>query len=277
MGKLSGVELKRARLVPSSVFASPQEVLRSLELSRAQKIAILRRWEFDARPTTAEPAARQDATDSGAGPRGPARLGRSATRCGARQHDPSLITRRRRSAAHVRAVGRGSARCAMPGNRGQRGRGPSCVLEGWRPLNSALRAGIGWSSLRGCPKAGGPGRLLYLPPRGPDLNRSGRPSSPSSRPCWGSRPEASTCSGTPSAGFSTSSRPPNTPIDLAQAGYAQPRRRSSSSSLRPRTGGDRQRQRPPRVRATAARAARANRRRAGTPEQRAQRRRCLPR
>jgi hypothetical protein len=60
MGKLSGVELKRARLVPSSVFASPQEVLRSLELSRAQKLAILRRWEFDARPTTAEPAARQD-------------------------------------------------------------------------------------------------------------------------------------------------------------------------------------------------------------------------
>lgn len=60
MGKLSGVELKRARLVPSSVFASPEEVLRSAELSRAQKIAILRRWEFDARPTAAELVARPD-------------------------------------------------------------------------------------------------------------------------------------------------------------------------------------------------------------------------
>lgn len=60
MGKLSGIELKRARLVPSSAFASPAEVVRSGELSRAQKIAILRRWEFDARPTTIQPVARQD-------------------------------------------------------------------------------------------------------------------------------------------------------------------------------------------------------------------------
>jgi hypothetical protein len=60
MGKLSGIELKRARLVPSAVFASPDEVLRSAELSRAQKIAILRRWEFDARPTTVHPGVRQD-------------------------------------------------------------------------------------------------------------------------------------------------------------------------------------------------------------------------
>ena len=49
MGKLSGVELKRARLVPSSVFASPDDVVASTELSRTQKIAILRRWEFDSR------------------------------------------------------------------------------------------------------------------------------------------------------------------------------------------------------------------------------------
>jgi hypothetical protein len=49
MGKLSGIELKRARLVPSSVFASPDQVVNSADLSRAQKIAILRRWEFDAR------------------------------------------------------------------------------------------------------------------------------------------------------------------------------------------------------------------------------------
>ena len=47
MGKLNGIELKRARLVPSSVFASPDAVVRSTELSRAQKIQILRRWEFD--------------------------------------------------------------------------------------------------------------------------------------------------------------------------------------------------------------------------------------
>ena len=77
MAKLSGIELKRARLVPSSAFASPDEVLGSLELSRAQKIAILRRWEFDSRPTT--PAAvrqdgpmldqvRQALRDLGAGP-----------------------------------------------------------------------------------------------------------------------------------------------------------------------------------------------------------------
>jgi hypothetical protein len=51
MGKLSGIELKRARLVPSSVFTSPDQVVSSADLSRAQKIAILRRWEFDARET----------------------------------------------------------------------------------------------------------------------------------------------------------------------------------------------------------------------------------
>jgi hypothetical protein len=49
MSKLNGVELKRARLVPSSMFTSPDAVVRSADLSRAQKIQILRRWEFDAR------------------------------------------------------------------------------------------------------------------------------------------------------------------------------------------------------------------------------------
>jgi hypothetical protein len=49
MAKLSGIELKRARLVPSAVFASPDEVVASAALSRAQKISILRRWEFDTR------------------------------------------------------------------------------------------------------------------------------------------------------------------------------------------------------------------------------------
>jgi len=49
MGKLNGIELKRARLVPSAMFASPDAVVRSADLSPAQKIQILRRWEFDAR------------------------------------------------------------------------------------------------------------------------------------------------------------------------------------------------------------------------------------
>ena len=52
MGKLNGIELKRARLVPSSMFTSPDAVVQSADLSRAQKIQILRRWEFDARRTT---------------------------------------------------------------------------------------------------------------------------------------------------------------------------------------------------------------------------------
>ena len=49
MGKLNGIELKRARLVPSAMFTSPDAVVRSADLSPAQKIQILRRWEFDAR------------------------------------------------------------------------------------------------------------------------------------------------------------------------------------------------------------------------------------
>lgn len=58
MGKLNGIELKRARLVPSAMFTSPDAVVRSADLSRAQKIQILRRWEFDARrPLNGDPAA----------------------------------------------------------------------------------------------------------------------------------------------------------------------------------------------------------------------------
>jgi hypothetical protein len=49
MSKLTGIELKCAQLVPSAVFASPHAVVRSSALSIAQKIAILRRWEFDLR------------------------------------------------------------------------------------------------------------------------------------------------------------------------------------------------------------------------------------
>lgn len=49
MKQLRGIDLKRARLVPSSVFASPDEVVRATGLSLTQKLAILRRWEFDVR------------------------------------------------------------------------------------------------------------------------------------------------------------------------------------------------------------------------------------
>ena len=47
MSKLTGIALKRAQLVPSAMFASPAAVVRSKALSLPQKIAILRRWEFD--------------------------------------------------------------------------------------------------------------------------------------------------------------------------------------------------------------------------------------
>jgi hypothetical protein len=47
--KLTGIELKRAQLVPSAMFTSPDAVVRSQALSLPQKIAILRRWEFDVR------------------------------------------------------------------------------------------------------------------------------------------------------------------------------------------------------------------------------------
>jgi hypothetical protein len=56
MSKLTGIALKRAQLVPSAMFASPAAVVRSKALSLPQKIAILRRWEFDARQRT-EPGA----------------------------------------------------------------------------------------------------------------------------------------------------------------------------------------------------------------------------
>lgn len=55
--KLNGVELRRAHLVPSSVFASPDAVLEATDLSRNEMIRILRRWEFDLwRPSHPLPA-----------------------------------------------------------------------------------------------------------------------------------------------------------------------------------------------------------------------------
>jgi hypothetical protein len=43
------MDFERAKLNPAAVFKSPQEVVSSQELSREQKIEILRRWEQDAR------------------------------------------------------------------------------------------------------------------------------------------------------------------------------------------------------------------------------------
>jgi hypothetical protein len=45
----SKMDFEKAKLNPAAVFKSPQEVVSSQELSREQKIDILRRWEQDAR------------------------------------------------------------------------------------------------------------------------------------------------------------------------------------------------------------------------------------
>ena len=43
------IDLKKAILDPARVFKEPQEVVACDELTRDQKIEILRRWEYDAR------------------------------------------------------------------------------------------------------------------------------------------------------------------------------------------------------------------------------------
>ena len=43
------VDVEKALLDPALVFQTPEEVLADNELSREQKIKILRRWEYDAR------------------------------------------------------------------------------------------------------------------------------------------------------------------------------------------------------------------------------------
>jgi len=43
------IDIDKALLDPASVFKTPEEILTSDELSRKQKIEILRRWEYDAR------------------------------------------------------------------------------------------------------------------------------------------------------------------------------------------------------------------------------------
>ncbi len=49
MSELDKVDLKRALLVPSSVFDGPEAVVTADGLTREQKIEVLRRWEFDVR------------------------------------------------------------------------------------------------------------------------------------------------------------------------------------------------------------------------------------
>jgi hypothetical protein len=43
------VDVEKALLDPGLVFKTPQELLANNELSREQKIEILRRWEYDVR------------------------------------------------------------------------------------------------------------------------------------------------------------------------------------------------------------------------------------
>jgi hypothetical protein len=43
------VDFEKALLDPALIFNNPSEVVQSQELSRGQKIEILKRWEYDAR------------------------------------------------------------------------------------------------------------------------------------------------------------------------------------------------------------------------------------
>ena len=43
------IDVKKAMLAPTMVFEDPKDVVANDELTRDQKIEILRRWEYDAR------------------------------------------------------------------------------------------------------------------------------------------------------------------------------------------------------------------------------------
>jgi hypothetical protein len=43
------IDIQKALLDPTSVFAHPQDVVNHAQLSRDQKIEILRRWAYDAK------------------------------------------------------------------------------------------------------------------------------------------------------------------------------------------------------------------------------------
>lgn len=43
------MNLEQAMLDPASVYSNPEEILRDSSLTRDQQLAILKRWEYDAR------------------------------------------------------------------------------------------------------------------------------------------------------------------------------------------------------------------------------------
>ncbi|HEV8723895.1 MAG TPA: hypothetical protein VGW77_25035 [Candidatus Binatia bacterium] len=43
------IDIKKALNDPTAIFSKPQEVVETNDLSREQKIEILKRWEYDAR------------------------------------------------------------------------------------------------------------------------------------------------------------------------------------------------------------------------------------
>lgn len=43
------MDLDKAMLDPTSVFGTPEDVVRQPNLSREEKISVLKRWEYDAR------------------------------------------------------------------------------------------------------------------------------------------------------------------------------------------------------------------------------------
>jgi hypothetical protein len=47
----AAIDMEQALLDPASVFATPEAILVRESLSKAQKIEILRRWEYDASET----------------------------------------------------------------------------------------------------------------------------------------------------------------------------------------------------------------------------------
>ena len=47
--RLTKLDVEKARTTPNSVFDTPMEVVQAEDLSREQKIDILKRWELDAR------------------------------------------------------------------------------------------------------------------------------------------------------------------------------------------------------------------------------------
>jgi hypothetical protein len=67
MDEVDRLDLKRALLVPSAVFASPHAVVAADGLTREQKIEILRRWEFDARAMHAAEEEGTSGADAGSG------------------------------------------------------------------------------------------------------------------------------------------------------------------------------------------------------------------